>query len=117
MKRREFIAFVGGAAAWPLIAHAQQPSVPIIGFLGAGSPELLRKPIASFHDWLKEEGYVAGQNVVIEYRWASGEYDRLPALTAELLAEDVRVIAALSGAQSGLAAKAATKSVPIVFAI
>jgi len=113
MKRREFIAFLGGAAVWPLRARAQKPGLPIIGFLNGGTPEGYADMVAAFHRGLKEAGYVAGENVGIEYRWARGDYDRLPALATELIRLNVSVIVANS--TPALAAMAATSTVPIVF--
>jgi putative tryptophan/tyrosine transport system substrate-binding protein len=115
VKRREFILIVGGAAAWPLAAGAQQPAMPVTGFLNAASPGPLRQQIAAFHEGLKESGYVEGQNVAVEYRWAEGQYDRLPALAADLVRRQVSVIVAGGGAPVVLAAKAATTTIPIVF--
>jgi putative ABC transport system substrate-binding protein len=116
MRRREFIALLGGAtASWPLVVYAQQPSMPVIGFVNAASPGPLRQQIAAFREGLKNSDYVEGQNVAVEYRWAEGQYDRLPALVADVVRQQVSVIVAGGGAPAVLAAKAATTTIPIVF--
>jgi ABC transporter substrate binding protein len=116
MRRREFIAVISGAVTWPLVPHAQQP-MPVIGFLNAASPGPLRQQVAAFLGGLKESGYVEGQNVAVEYRWAEGQYDRLPALVADLVRQQVTVIVSGGGAPAVLAAKAATTTIPIVFSV
>jgi putative ABC transport system substrate-binding protein len=117
MKRREFITFIGGAASLPFAAHAQQKSMPVVGFLGIGPPDVNEPNVSAFRQGLAGLGYVEGRNILIEYRWAEGKPERFPVLAAELVALKVDVILTAGGTLAALAAKQATTTLPIVFGV
>jgi len=115
MKRRDFIALVGAGLAWPLRAHAQEPAMPVIGFLNSSSPKPFAQLVAAFHEGLKEYGYREGQNLKVEYRWAEGDENRLKEMAKELVDRRVALIAATGGTRSGQLAKDATDTIPVLF--
>jgi putative ABC transport system substrate-binding protein len=115
VRRREFITLLGGATAWPLAVRAQQPTVPVVGFMHILSPENVPHTMTAVRQGLKEQGFVEGRNLAVEYRWAHGQYDRLPELAADLVHRKVAVLAAMGGQPSPRVAKAATQTIPIVF--
>src|SRR5262245_8332227 len=117
VQRREFISLLGGAAAWPLAARAQQPAMPVVGFMSARSPEESAHLVAAFHRGLGEGGFFEGQNVALEFRWARGQYDRVAALATELVNRGIAVLVAVGGDPSSVAAKQGTSTIPIVFGI
>jgi putative tryptophan/tyrosine transport system substrate-binding protein len=115
--RRKFLATLGGAAAWPLVARAQQPAMPVIGFLNARGAEGSTHLVSAFRRGLAENGYIEGQNVEVEYAWANGQYGRLPAIATNFVRRPVSVLVATGGEQAALAAKSVTSTIPIVFAV
>jgi putative tryptophan/tyrosine transport system substrate-binding protein len=117
MRRRTFIAGLAGSAAWPLVARAQQPALPVVGFVNGGSADTGAGYVASFRKGLGETGYVDGQNVTVEYHWLEGQFGRLPALMADLVCRRVAVIATPGSTPSSIAAKVATATIPIVFGV
>jgi len=117
MQRRDFVAMLGAAAGWPLASRAQQPAMPVIGFLGSASPHQWMSRRRAFLEGLAATGFVEGKNVAIEYRWAEGRYERLPALAADLVRRNVAAIVVLGNTLSALGAKEATATIPIIFRV
>src|SRR3954452_17485970 len=115
MRRRGLLGVLGGAVAWPLMARAQQPAMPVIGFLDSRSPDALADRLRAFRQGLKDGGFIEGENVIVVYRWAENQFDRLPTLAGELVRRPVAVIVASGGPVATFAAKAATTTIPIVF--
>jgi putative ABC transport system substrate-binding protein len=115
LRRRDFVTLLGAAVAWPLAARAQQPAMPVIGFLSSRSPDVDASLVAAFHRGLAELGFSEGRNVAVEYRWARGQYRRLPTLAAELVSKPIAVLVSTGGTVSALAAKDSTRSIPVVF--
>jgi putative tryptophan/tyrosine transport system substrate-binding protein len=115
MRRREFITLIRAAAAWPLAARAQQDAMPVVGFMSTRAPEDSAHLLAAFRQGLVESGFIEGQNVAIEFRWARGQYQRLPALAADLVSRQVAVLVAVGGETSAVVAKQSTSTIPIVF--
>ena len=115
IRRRAFITLLGGATAWPLAARAQQPAMPVIGFLHAGSPSERVHLVAAMREGLRARGYIEGQNVTVDYRWAEDQFDRLPELAAELVRRHASVIVTPAGTVATLAVKRATLTIPIIF--
>src|SRR5215831_14384679 len=116
-RRREFLALLGGAAAWPLAARAQQPAMPVVAVVGGGGGDVSTRYVTAFHKGLNETGTIEGQTATVEYHWLEGKYDRLPSLMADLVRRRVAVIATAGSNPASLAAKAATATIPIVFGV